>query len=309
MKKLIPIFMLALVLGAMNSCQPFWEKDISKKIIYLNAPQEGDTLTGQVNFWWNEIESAAGYRLQVAAPNFSSPSLLVLDTFVHGYSFLYQLPPGTYQWRIRAENANSETSYSTRTLFIFASQDLSTQTVIQKSPVNAAAFKDSLISFSWFPISTATSYTLQIADSAGVLQYQETLTSDSISIVFPSEGYYSWKVKAQNATTETVYTSRNFYFDKTSPNQPALTAPIFGDTITAGSVLLQWSRGIEYGSPVTDSIFIYTDSLNTLSGIYYSNLPSYQLNTAPGIFFWRIRSVDKAGNASPYSSTFKFKSE
>jgi hypothetical protein len=281
------------------------EKSISKKTIVLNAPQDNDTLTGQVNFWWNEIEYAR-YHLQVASPNFDNPSLLVLDTVVDGYTFLYQLPAGVYQWRIRGENGNSETPYSTRSLLIITSQDLTTQNVILKTPANNQAFRDSLIFLSWFGIPTATAYELQIGDSAGNISFQQTVYGDSLPLVFGTEGYYLWKVKATNTLTETVYSSRYFYYDKTAPIQPAPTFPAYNDTVTPGPVLLQWNRGLDSGSPITDSLFIYTDSLSTISGVYLTTTNSYNYNTLPGTYYWRVRSRDNAGNVSPYSLTYKY---
>lgn len=311
MKAITLVCSILLLLGlGISSCEPFLEKDISGKTIQLNAPQDNDTITSAtVNFWWEEIKFSPNYRLQIVYPNFTNPTQLLLDTVVSDYTFTMSLNAGVYQWRVRGENTNSETPYSTRTLFVVTSQDLTSQLVVLKQPAGNVAFKDSLISFSWYSIPTATTYNFQILDSTGSVQFQQDLTNDSISVVFPLEGYFTWRVKAGNTLTETVYTSRSFYYDKTAPNQPALTFPTFNDTVSSGPVFLQWSNGMKSGSPITDSVFIYTDSLNTLSGIYYSTQASYQLTTSPGLYYWRVRSRDQAGNSSTYSNTFKFRAE
>lgn len=308
MNKVITM-LTAIALCAIWSCEPFLQKDISKYQITLNAPQENDTLTGNVSFWWNEIEPGTVYRLQVASPNFANPSQLLIDSIVDGYSFITQLPVGEYQWRVRGENANSETPYSTRTFYIVTSQDLTTQTVILRSPSNNTAFITPTINFSWYPLPTATSYYFQITDTSGNPTFQQTVNGDNISIEFPTEGYYTWKVKGTNNLTETVYSSRNFYYDQTVPSQPAITFPTFNDTVNAGPVLLQWNRGLDNGSPITDSVFLYSDSLNTLSGIYYSTTNNYNLTVNPGLYYWRVRSRDLAGNSSTYSTTFKFRAQ
>lgn len=309
MKNILKIAIFPSLLLFLIGCEPFLERSISNKQIVLNAPQDNDSITGQVNFWWDELEFAPKYRLQVASPSFTAPSLFVLDTVISGYNFQVALPSGIYQWRVRGENGNSETPYSTRTLYIINSQDLTTQSVILKSPVDGTAKKDSIINFSWYSIVTATGYSFQITDSSGNVLYNQEITGDSINVSTNTEGYYKWRVKAFNTTTETVYSSRSFYYDKTVPNQPAITLPQYGDTVTSGAVLLQWSRGIENGSPVTDSIFVYSDSLNTLSGIYFSTTPSFSLTVGPGLYYWRVRPLDKAGNVGAYSTPFKFRAQ
>lgn len=309
MKNRLIVTVLIGTLVNILGCEPFLERSISNKQIVLNAPQDSDSITGQVNFWWNELEFAPKYRLQIVSPNFTAPSLFLLDTVVSSYSYQTSLPSGIYQWRVRGENGNSETPYSTRTLYIVNSQDLTTQSVILKSPVNGAAYKDSIINFSWYNIATATGYNFQITDSSGGVLYEHPVSGDSINRLTTSEGYFKWRVKGLNATTETVYSERAFYYDKTAPNQPAISLPQYGDTVNTGTILLQWSRGIENGSPITDSIFVYSDSLNTLSGIYFSAIPSYSLTVGPGIYYWRVRPVDKAGNVGAYSTPFKFKAQ
>lgn len=309
MKNALTITFTAIALFAIWGCEPFLQKDISKYQITLNAPQDNDTLTGNVSFWWQEIEPGTTYRLQVASPNFDAPSQLLIDSIVNGYSFTTQLPVGVYQWRVRGENANSETPYSTRSFYIVTSQDLTTQTVILRSPSNNTAFASPNINFSWYPLSTATGYYFQILDTLGNPTFQQTVDGDNINIEFPLEGYYTWRVKATNNLTETVYSARSLYYDQTAPSQPAITFPTFNDTVNAGPVLLQWNRGLDNGSPITDSVFVYSDSLNTLSGIYYSMSNSYNLTVNPGLYYWRVRSRDLAGNSSPYSTLFKFRAQ
>jgi len=70
---------------------------------------------------------------------------------------------------------------------------------------------------------------------------------------------------------------------------------------------LFWNRGTETGSSITDSLYIYNDSLmtNLNTGIYTTGT-SYSDSLGVGSYFWRVRSIDAATNKSNYSALNKF---
>ena len=296
--------MLALVFG---SCKPLLEGSLKDQVVAMNAPQENDTLaSGFVGFWWNELENASGYRIQIAKPDFANPSQLLVDTLVTSYTFSFQLTEGAYEWRVRAENSNSETQYVYRNFYVKDDIDLTGQTVVLKSPIAGYASRDSAFTFTWFALPTADKYTFRLEDSIQGVVVEQFVYTDSFSVVLQTEGTYTWKVKAKNATSETDFTSRSFYYDKIAPAAPLLLLPVFGDTVNIPPTTLSWTRPDASGSPITDSVFVFTDSLVTSFGVYTSSTESRSVSLPPDLYYWRVRSVDNAGNASDYSSTFKF---
>ena len=55
-----------------TSCTDFVEKDISKKTVAILAPPDGYvTYSVTLTFWWQEIDGAENYSLQVVRPDFS----------------------------------------------------------------------------------------------------------------------------------------------------------------------------------------------------------------------------------------------
>jgi hypothetical protein len=230
----------ALMMLTLASCEPFLEKDISKIAPQLLAPQNEDTVvSGSVSLWWEEVEFATGYRLQVVLPDFNQPTQLFLDTLISGTTFSVQLVENKYQWRVRAENTNSISLWAMRDLYVLNSNDLTSQIVVLKNPSANTAQRDSTVVFSWFPLITATGYDFALQDSSGSIIYQQTQSADTLKYTFTNEGFYTWKLRAFNSESQSAYFSRSLYFDKTAPNQPALTLPQFGDTITSGQILLQ----------------------------------------------------------------------
>ena len=107
-------FLLLLAIGVMYSCEAIFEEDISNTTITILAPKENTTVNkGIVNFNWNSVDDAEKYQLQIAAPNFTNASQIVLDTTITKTSFSNNLVLGKYQWRVKAVNINYQTTYVT----------------------------------------------------------------------------------------------------------------------------------------------------------------------------------------------------
>ncbi|HTK19615.1 MAG TPA: hypothetical protein VL442_08890 [Mucilaginibacter sp.] len=105
------IFLLSAVL--FSSCDAIIEPSIAKKTIQAEAPSDQyQSKSDTVNFWWDEVDNALTYHLQVVTPNFTNPGNLVLDTVLKKNIFSFNLNPGNYQWRVLAQNGSSQTAYS-----------------------------------------------------------------------------------------------------------------------------------------------------------------------------------------------------
>jgi len=75
-------------------------------------PADGTgTFVQEQLFWWETIEEALKYNLQIVEGNFTNPHAFVADTNVSGDKFQIDLVPGEYEWRISAWNNYSETEY------------------------------------------------------------------------------------------------------------------------------------------------------------------------------------------------------
>jgi hypothetical protein len=110
--------LLAIILLA--SCEEIIEVvDISDKSVVVLAPTDTATLTiTDINFSWEDVEDAEQYKLQIATPSFESANQVVLDTTITTTSFNQALELGNYEWRVRAENSDYQTTYSTQSFTI-----------------------------------------------------------------------------------------------------------------------------------------------------------------------------------------------
>ena len=307
MKKVIVLSFLAAI--ALVSCEKFGEKNITKKVVVLLSPtqNQSDSILTKL-FWWEEVEGADSYHLQVVSTTFDNITKLAVDTLISGVKFQLTMTPGEYQWRVRAENGAYESPWTTYNLTITNTTSLAGQTITTATPDDDYATKDTAISFNWSALANATSYHLVIVKTSPTSEVLNTLeSSNTKNFTFLSEGKYIWSVQALNSTSASSTVYRNITIDKTNPNLPVLVSPkAVTDTIYSLPSTFTWDIGVDNGSVVSDSIYISSDSTfntNFLHSAKVVGLESYSLTTLnnTGKLFWRVRSIDKAGNRSSYS--------
>ena len=307
MKKVILLSFLAAI--ALVSCEKFGEKNITKKVVVLLSPTQGqsDSILTKL-FWWEEVEGADSYHLQVVSTTFDNITSLALDTLISGVKFQLTMVPGNYQWRVRAENGAYESPWTTYNLTITNTTSLAGQTITTATPDDDYATKDTAITFNWSALANATSYHLVIVKTSPTSEVLNTLeSSNTKNFTFLSEGKYIWSVQALNSTSASSTVYRNITIDKTNPNLPVLTFPkAVTDTIYSLPTTFTWDIGVDVGSTVSDSIYISTDSTfnsNILLSDKVVGIESYSLTSLnnTGKLFWRVRSIDAAGNTSSYS--------
>jgi hypothetical protein len=306
MKKIILLSFLAAI--ALVSCEKFGEKNITKSVVVLLSPtqNQSDSILTKL-FWWEEVEGADSYHLQVVSTTFENISSLAVDTLLSGVKFQLTMVPGDFQWRVRAENGAYETPWTTYNLTITNTSSLAGQTITTATPVDGYVTKDTAIAFNWSALSKATSYHFIIQNSLNNDVLNTTVSTNTKAFPFTTEGKYSWSVQGLNNTSASNTTKQYITIDKTKPNTPVLTYPkAVTDTIYSLPATFTWDIGNDTGSEVTHSIDIGTDSTfntNILHSAEVIDLKTYSLTTLnnTGELFWRVRSVDAAGNTSSYS--------
>jgi hypothetical protein len=288
-----------------TACDDFIEKDISDaEVSIISPPDSFRSASIFQTFWWNELDGAESYDIQIVKGTFSYVEQVIIDSSTSGTKFQYSLNPGSYQWRIRGVNNGSNTSYITRTLTIDSTLNLSAQTVVLLSPSNNLFTNDSSVEFSWQELYNATEYRIQIIDSlSGSILTDEIITGPPYSFQF-NEGKYIWKVLAQNSISLSQYSQRTIHIDFTPPSPPFLTYPANNAIITAGlDDTLMWNSDSDI---LIDSVFIDDDSLFATPSKFSSSNMTLVSTFPNGIYFWKVKSFDYSGNESNFSSTRKF---
>lgn len=119
MSKSFRILISLILIQFFAGCGIIFEDDISEESIYMIIPFDGLESDSQDQiFWWEPVNGAIRYNMQMVTGSFSFPEVLVADTNIAGEKFEVQLSPGLYEWRIMAWNNYSETDYTYGTLTI-----------------------------------------------------------------------------------------------------------------------------------------------------------------------------------------------
>ncbi len=113
MKKTLLLIPLAF---SFIACEEIIEvKDISNKAVSILAPTNNAVLdTIAVTFTWEAVEATETYHLQIATPDFENATQIVKDSTLTTTHFSTMLDTKSYEWRIRAQNSEYVTDYTTQ---------------------------------------------------------------------------------------------------------------------------------------------------------------------------------------------------
>lgn len=315
MKTISKLILITLAIVSF-SCEDILEEDITNDLVQIVYPTEGVIVESNVAvFQWNILEGADDYRVQI----YSSNQFKVFDTLVNTNTVTLPLIQGTYQWRVRGENSAYQSSYSFPITFnVEESDDLSNQQVVLSSPMGNFATNQNAITLSWEDLTAADHYKVEVTNttSGNIVFTQDNVTTTNVTLNssnITTDGQYTWKVKAFNTTTatETQYSSRSFLVDTVAPNQPQNNQPANNATQTINqTVNFNWTISTDSGivqSTISYEIQIASDlNFTTIIQTSPTSGTSFQQSFATaGIYYWRVRAKDAAGNIGAYSSGYK----
>ena len=151
------ILVLFIMMIGFSACQKdIIVKDIENETVTALSPPDGyNTPNNSITFWWETIDGAEKYNIQIVSPSFSNIQQLITDSSVTTDKFTKVLTPGTYQWRVRATNNGGNTAWTTRTLTIDTSSNLTYSAVILLSPIDSFYTNATSTALSWSPVSNA----------------------------------------------------------------------------------------------------------------------------------------------------------
>ncbi|AOM76532.1 hypothetical protein [Pedobacter steynii] len=292
-------------------CKEFIEPPINKKNVVLLAPANGteSTLYNQT-FWWEEVEDALKYRLQIVSPNFDQTARLIMDTLVQKNKFSYTLEPGNYEWRVRAENGSSKTAYVKAYFSIFPSS-INQQQVQLLSPANNTMTNEPVNIFKWLKLFGADKYRLQIDTNSFADETQlfldKTLTNQELTVVFSRNKTYEWRVQAKNDTETSKWSGiQKITFDKSGPTKVTLSSPANNALVTR-PVSLKWEA---LASAKKYQLFVYKSNGETPYEGFPLTLTTATYSFTGGILgeklFWAVKAIDGLGNVGPISESRSF---
>lgn len=121
------------------------------------------------------------------------------------------------------------------------------------------------------------------------------------------EGNYTVRARAASTRAGSVYLDptpalATFTYDVTPPLTPTLITPTGGVFLRTPSLVFQWTAPEDAGSPLAYQLDVGTRVFSALTTTYMVTLPT-------GVYTWRVRAVDAAGNVGPWSESAVFEVE
>lgn len=318
MKKII---YLSLILALSTACKDIVSTDISDSVPVMILPQVNDTVaTNPVHFKWEEVNGATKYRIQIVSPSFASISTYAVDSIVSSTAIFLSLDSNQYEVMLTAMNEGyTSHAMSPIRFWVGIQPSTSSSVVTLLSPMVDTYFNEDFNNnFSWATVSNASGYEFSIRKGSsyqsgteintmpGIVTNQYDLTSSL------DDGEYHWGVKAYfSSGNETAVSTRRFYIDTINPLVPTLVSPT--SNVATGDVTFTWTNATDPGvihSPVYAIIEVAEDANFTLGFVStetVSNASSTIINlSGTGTRYWRIKSLDEAGNSSSYSNVAQF---
>lgn len=308
----ISVHLLGTLLG-LSGCDDFIAEDISEAQIVLSAPVNGASATqNEVTFWWEPLEVNTSYRLQVVTPSFAEAASLILDTLVTTHQVRNALDPGTYAWRVRAENGTYRSVFSATNAFTVTADEQPT-TEEEQAPTGSIQLEtpddnyftnQRTVTFAWIGSRRFTNYQLRLR---GDVEQDLSLTQTSTAHTFAeTDATVSWQIVGScEGCTDVLSATRTLTLDFTKPEKPVLEGPEDQAVMSGTTVELSWRRDSE--DVAYDQLYLYDQNEVLLPGYPApytgSAIPSFITlsDPEPGNYLWRVSSVDRAGNISDFS--------
>lgn len=293
----LPLLLLFALLIA--GCSDILEEDLDGLgVVLLTPPDQDSTTSNVVQFRWEEVPHATGYRIQIATPDFISPQVYVVDSVVTGTVVPFALAPGAYTWRVRAENGSSHTDYYQRRLVVLEATSLEDLTPILLSPAANAALSATALTLSWQALGGAQDYRVELrqGDQNGALLQAQLVTTTTCALSALPEGLYTWGVQGQNSTSVSAFSYRSFRIDLTAPNAPLLIAPAANATLPQAPFTFQWQSGTD-ASATVDSLLVTDQNQVAVRRLAVTGT-SHSDSLGTGVYQWTIRTTDAAGNGT-----------
>ena len=290
----------------------FFVNDFIVEDTVSEIPSIGDeinplTPNGEINsenifFWWDEVENATEYQLQIVSPNFDAPTELLYDTMISKAGVRLALQPGEYSWRVRARNEQSETDYQSLNFEVVSNAE--TPVIELLKPSESLKTNAIEVEFSWRTNEEVDFYILNVA---GLIE-ENIITSNNV-LSIPIDGgdkTYQWSVTALTNDQQTLFSDTlSFEYFEGLPAAPELVTPA-DDAVLSSDVNFEWSRTLD--SILGDSLYVFDGEMNLYSGFpKYIQSESFQILQLPaGDYSWQLKSLDEDGRTGKASASRKF---
>ncbi|MHA1622895.1 MAG: hypothetical protein ACTSVO_12240, partial [Candidatus Heimdallarchaeaceae archaeon] len=289
-----------------------WRVTINKPVPpapILVSPASGTYTKDNTPFLdWNAASLAVAYQVQIATtPTFSSTER---DITTSSTAYIPSaLPDGAHYWRVRGRDSIGNWG-PWSTVWVFIIDTVPPGTTILVSPASWSYTNDNTPTFDWNPATGGYNYQIQISRdlffSLIFLQSTSTNTIYTPSTVF-TDGDYWWRVRAiDRAGNEGPWSAIWLIsVDTVPPGTPTPLTPADDAYSNDTTLYLEWTASV---GGYSYQLHVDTDAgFGSLDVDYTSENTNYTTSSlSDGVYYWRVRSIDQAGNIGGWSEVWQF---
>lgn len=286
--------------------------------VHLISPLNSSLMNvTMITLRWAEVQDLSGikeYTIQLSDnAQFNNPrSYKTSNT-----SITLTLSTGRYYWRVRAEDLAGNVGDWSKVWTFSVDYTRPLQPVLQ-APQNNSWLNNPRPRLEWREstddFSSIAHYHLQVSSMQDFtnLIVDEIVYSTSYSFTFNLlEGKYYWRVRAFDTAGNPSFWSSVFifYVDTTAPSKPQLKSPQNGMYVSC-PLILEWEGGEDLYSG-TEKFDVEVAKDSAFSNIVIRDSTSenrYVIEKlSDGVYYWRVRARDRAGNIGEWSATNNFR--
>ncbi len=263
-------------------------------------------------FIWDAVEGAGNYQFESATNPEFSQNRVSLDVNHESYTPLTAYAPGTYYWRVRAENSLTPAytgKWSPSSTLVITLP----QTSLVEPPMGGAVHRTPTFKWNAFLLPgdattigwTAAKYRLQVANNPNFTSPIENFVLDTITWTpiksFP-DGTYYWRVAVVDANGQEGPFSSVAMFTKQYP-VPTLVSPLTGAAAKTAFPTFIWqpvNGAASYAIQIADNPQFSSplDSATT-NNVVFTPLKKYTAKQ----YYWRVAMIDKSGSYGPWTDS------
>ena len=268
--------------------------------------------SNKVSFDWDDIPDANLYTIQLSLYSNFSSTLLNTTTAASSYTFGTALTNGkTYYWRIRPRFGSTWSDWSPAWKFYSMNPPLAP---VLASPVSGTLTNDNTPLLSWNAVVNGDYYQVQISKSStfSILEQDQILDQGVLTYTTSTlpEGIHYWRVRGIDSVgVNGAWSAYRYFTVDTVPQAiPVMVSPANGaiQLTTIPKLTAKSVTGAKYYQFQVDDTEDFVDpSVDVMKTTYYYTLTSAQALPF-GTAWWRVQSVDAAGNVSGWSTPRSF---
>ena len=273
----------------------------------LLMPENGSEFpVAEINFEWTSVNSALEYELVISGNEIEDKTFRTAET---QYLLTDTLPPGEYNWKVKAINGSDESKYSESYSFNIVGM-LPGKIVLNYPPDDTTNMPVNL-ALKWENDEYADRYRIYLTDETNNHIYERyidkesgSFTIDELEDLMPNT-VYKWHVAGVNDLGEGEWSEWwQFTTGEKNLEKVQLAWPFNNSTVYSNKVDLCW---VPVDGADGYNVIVYDSELNEVVNINEEDLQKYVLRDLDNDvdYYWKVRAYNEIGFGA-WSLTYKF---